>query len=496
MSARRDVDEALFPAPREDGPPWILGARGSPLEAPENTRASLARALDVGLDGVAYELRATKDGEIVLHRDAKLDRTTDGHGRVAERTWRELVELDAGGWFGARFSGERVLLLQEALALEPADGRPAQHVLLLEEDVDLARVASIVAEHAPRTSVRVASRERELCVLARDLGLVPLYLGERLGRADRDFVARERIAACGASPSAWRSAGSAAWDCERWMIGADAPDDLLAAVRAPFFGVTTTEPVRALALRALRELAPDSSNDRAIEVPELTISPAPHAGGSWWGHWKEVARVRNPLPFAARATIGILPRRGAFDVRGVPRAVELAPGEEAEVPFELRGGAWRPGGDPQLFASFRWRAGPGRPAGRLLLDAPLARVRRLVADVLPVRVALLRESPSEREATMVVRRSGPDLLVSVENAGGAEAVHVVVRLGERTHRGSRGVRVRLPQGFDDLANGVAFSCGFEGRVDGAPVLRRWAGGLPDEIDGGAPGRIHAPSKAR
>ncbi|MBI5363209.1 MAG: hypothetical protein HZA53_08520, partial [Planctomycetes bacterium] len=95
------------------GPPWIVGLRGSPLEAPENTLASLARALELGLDGVAYEVRATRDRELVLARDAEIARTTNGTGRVAERAWRELAELDAGGWFGARFRGEQLALLED-----------------------------------------------------------------------------------------------------------------------------------------------------------------------------------------------------------------------------------------------------------------------------------------------------------------------------------------------------------------------------------------------
>ena len=36
---------------RVPGPPWILGHRGVPKDAPENTHASLALAVAMGLDG-------------------------------------------------------------------------------------------------------------------------------------------------------------------------------------------------------------------------------------------------------------------------------------------------------------------------------------------------------------------------------------------------------------------------------------------------------------
>ncbi|MBK7876396.1 MAG: hypothetical protein IPJ77_11680 [Planctomycetes bacterium] len=474
------------------GPPWILGLRGSPLEAPENTRVGLERALELGLDGVAYDVRASADGELVLARHASLEGVTDGTGRVADRAWKELVELDAGGAFGARFRGERLALLEDALALpgSPERGAP-QHVLLLASQVDLGRARDLVRDLAPTASVRVGAREPALLLEARDLGLVPMLVADRAGSREREFVARERIAACAAPAWAWSELDSEAWDCERWVLGADRPDELLAAARAPFFGVLTSEPLRALAARVLARLAPADTGPFPVEAPELDLEPGPEPGvrGAWWGSWSVRARVRNPFPFSVRATIGLVPRRGAFDIRGLPVAVELAPGDVHEAAFELTGGARRPGGDPLLFARFRWRAGPGRAAGTLLCDAPLRRVRRAVLDARPVRLPLLIESSFDEPATMVARRSRGDLLVSVEGAGGVLDPRAIVRLGHAVVRGARGVRVPLPEGFDAATEGVEFSCGFEGVQDGERVLRRFAGGLPDELEGGAPGRL-------
>ena len=99
-------------------------------------------------------------------------------------------------------------------------------------------------------------------------------------------------------------------------------------------------------------------------------------------------------------------------------------------------------------------------------------------------------------ATMVVRRSRGDLLVSIEGAGGVANPRAIVRLGHAVVRGARGVRVRLPEDFDRAEAGVEFSCGFEGVQDGELVLRRFAGGLTDEHEGGAPGRLVAKRAAR
>ncbi len=197
--------------------------------------------------------------------------------------------------------------------------------------------------------------------------------------------------------------------------------------------------------------------------------------------------MRNPFPFAARVTAGILPRHGAFEIRELPVAFELEPGAEARVPFALAGGAWRPGADPCFFALLRWKRAPGRAAGGLLLDAPLERVRTAIADALPTRLVLLRESKDDPQATMLLRRRGRSLFVSLESGVDPKSAHTVVYLDGEYHFGARGLRVPLPEGFDQRREGVRFSCGVFTLVDGERHMRRWAGGVPDPVGCGSPG---------
>ncbi|MGZ6803622.1 MAG: glycerophosphodiester phosphodiesterase, partial [Nocardioidaceae bacterium] len=54
----------------------ILGHRGAvDLSAPENTVASVERALVQGADGVEVDVRLTADGEVVCHHDPGMRRT-------------------------------------------------------------------------------------------------------------------------------------------------------------------------------------------------------------------------------------------------------------------------------------------------------------------------------------------------------------------------------------------------------------------------------------
>ena len=58
-------------------------------------------------------MKLSKDGVALLLHDPTLERTTNGTGRVAERTMAELRELDAGSSFSQKFRGERIPLLEE-----------------------------------------------------------------------------------------------------------------------------------------------------------------------------------------------------------------------------------------------------------------------------------------------------------------------------------------------------------------------------------------------
>ncbi|GAO76715.1 glycerophosphodiester phosphodiesterase [Meiothermus ruber] len=54
------------------GKPLLLGHRGAPLQAKENTLESFRRALEAGLDGLELDLHRTRDGVLVVHHDFEL----------------------------------------------------------------------------------------------------------------------------------------------------------------------------------------------------------------------------------------------------------------------------------------------------------------------------------------------------------------------------------------------------------------------------------------
>lgn len=93
----------------------IFAHHGVLEDVPENTFAALRRVAELGVDGVAIDIRQTKDNQLVLMCDETIDRTTDGKGHVDQLLYAELQQYDAGSWRGPGFQKERVPLLSDAL---------------------------------------------------------------------------------------------------------------------------------------------------------------------------------------------------------------------------------------------------------------------------------------------------------------------------------------------------------------------------------------------
>lgn len=94
----------------------VVGHRGAAAHAPENTLAGIRTAADLGIGAVEVDVKLTGDNALVLIHDDRVDRTTDGVGAVRDMTLAQLRALDAGGWFGAAFSGTPIPTLAEAIA--------------------------------------------------------------------------------------------------------------------------------------------------------------------------------------------------------------------------------------------------------------------------------------------------------------------------------------------------------------------------------------------
>jgi glycerophosphoryl diester phosphodiesterase len=74
----------------------IYAHRGGAALRPENTIASFDHGLSLGADGLELDVHLSRDGVVVVHHDATLERTTSATGRVSDLTAAELARVDAG----------------------------------------------------------------------------------------------------------------------------------------------------------------------------------------------------------------------------------------------------------------------------------------------------------------------------------------------------------------------------------------------------------------
>jgi len=93
--------------------PIIFAHRGASAHAPENTLAAFELAVEQGADGIELDVKLSADGQVVVIHDATLERTTGATGRVKDMTLDDLQALDAGNFFSAKFTNEKIPTLEE-----------------------------------------------------------------------------------------------------------------------------------------------------------------------------------------------------------------------------------------------------------------------------------------------------------------------------------------------------------------------------------------------
>lgn len=96
---------------------YVAAHRGWCTKYPENTIPALQAAIDLGVDQIEFDVRVTKDNELVVIHDETVDRTTNGTGLVREKTLAELRALDAGSHTGAEYAGLQIPTLLEVMEL-------------------------------------------------------------------------------------------------------------------------------------------------------------------------------------------------------------------------------------------------------------------------------------------------------------------------------------------------------------------------------------------
>lgn len=130
----------------------LVAHRGASAEAPENTLAAFQRAADLRVDAFELDVRLTADGQVVVHHDPTLDRTTPLTGPVIARSLAELQAATA------------VPTLDEVLG-----AFPAMPILIeLKEVAGQERVRDVILHHGATDRCLAASEYHDALDCFRD----------------------------------------------------------------------------------------------------------------------------------------------------------------------------------------------------------------------------------------------------------------------------------------------------------------------------------------
>jgi glycerophosphoryl diester phosphodiesterase len=190
------VTKALLNEVRRDREVLITAHRGAAGAAPENTLASVERAIADGTDFVEIDVQETADGEVVVIHDRDLMKVGGTNLPIHASTYEQLRAVDIGSWFAPEFEAERLPKLAQVLEL--CKGKAHVDIELKYYGFDQRleeRVVEIVEAAGMESEIVVMSLKYEGIQKIRALrpgwtyGLLTATALGDLTRVDADFLA-------------------------------------------------------------------------------------------------------------------------------------------------------------------------------------------------------------------------------------------------------------------------------------------------------------------
>jgi glycerophosphoryl diester phosphodiesterase len=144
--------------------PFVIAHRGSSDSVPENTMAAFKKAIEDRAQAIELDVRLSRDDEVVIIHDSRLERTTNGRGKVSDFNLTDLRTYDNGLWYNPKFSGEKIPTLSEVCKLTNAkvgldiEIKPVEkHQKLLAENC-----VQIIQQYKLQKSVLISSFEHSV----------------------------------------------------------------------------------------------------------------------------------------------------------------------------------------------------------------------------------------------------------------------------------------------------------------------------------------------
>ena len=222
----------------------IIAHRGAAGSRPENTLASVQKAIDDRADWIEIDVQETADGDIIVVHDSDFMKLAGVNLKVWESTLADLEDLDIGSWFDPAFADQRTPLLRDVLEIARGKAKVLIELKYYGQDVALEeRVARVVEDSGMEDEIAIMSLKypaiQEMQQLRPDwrTGVLAASAVGNAAQLDGDFIAISKRFASGGLINATQAAGK---DIYVWTI--NDPLEMSKMISKGVDGLITDEP--------------------------------------------------------------------------------------------------------------------------------------------------------------------------------------------------------------------------------------------------------------
>lgn len=170
----------------------IIAHRGASGLALENTLESIKAALDLKIDAVEFDIRHTKDNQLVVIHDDHTGRIADTRINVHEATLAELQKIRL-------HNGQQIPTLEKVLKL--TSGK--KHIVIDIKDTNVSKELTRLLKKYPQKDISFTGlQHEEMRKLFHALPGIPFYVQEHFSPLDVVQTAK-RTGAAGISLNMW-----------------------------------------------------------------------------------------------------------------------------------------------------------------------------------------------------------------------------------------------------------------------------------------------------
>nr|WP_302477316.1 glycerophosphodiester phosphodiesterase [Ruegeria atlantica] len=237
----------------------VIGHRGAAALRPENTMASVLKAIEDGADWVEIDVQETADDVVIVAHDSDFMKLAGVNLKVWDATMEDIDQIDIGSWFGPEYADERTPTLRDVLEAAKGKAKVIIELKYYGHDLDLEnRVVALVEELDMQDDIATMSLKypavQKMKAIRPDwrAGVLAATAVGDLSGLEGDFVA---VNAAMATPGLVNSVQAAGKDIYVWTV--NDPLQMSAMASMGVDGLITDRPAMANeVLRVRAEMGP------------------------------------------------------------------------------------------------------------------------------------------------------------------------------------------------------------------------------------------------